>query len=98
MNANIHDMKPWSETKKELFKNKAFAKAYKEMQPEFTARRALIEARLKKGMTQAKLAKKLGTKQSSIARLESARNFNPTLSFMKNLAKALDKELVITFR
>jgi len=52
--------------------------------------------RAKKKLTQKALAKKLGTKQSAIARLESGRA-NPTLEFMQKTAEALDKKLVISF-
>ena len=48
-------------------------------------------------MSQTDLAKKLGTKQSAVSRLESG-TFNPTLSFLKKLSKALDSSLVISFK
>lgn len=53
----------------------------------------IIEARIKKGMSQEKLAKSIGTKQSSIARLENG-NSLPSLRFLEKIAKALDTKIV----
>jgi predicted transcriptional regulator len=40
------------------------------------------------------LALKIGTKQPSIARFESG-DYNPTISFLKKISKALDSKLEI---
>jgi transcriptional regulator with XRE-family HTH domain len=53
-------------------------------------------ARMQKGLTQKELAEKVGTKQSSIARLEAGRGC-PSISFLNEIAKALDTYLVIKF-
>jgi len=58
---------------------------------------AIIKQRTKKGLTQADLAKKIGTKQSAISRLERG-TYNPSLAFLKKIAKALDKELHVCFQ
>ena len=85
-------------THKELhnkwMRNPAYRKAYEEKQIEFALKRAIIEARLKKGITQKELAEKMGTKQSSIARFESG-TYNPTLSFVQKLANALSLKIKI---
>jgi ribosome-binding protein aMBF1 (putative translation factor) len=81
---------------KEL-KDPVLKKAYDDLEFEFAIINALIDARAKRGMTQAKLAKKIGTKQSAIARLESGRG-NPTLSFIQRLTDALDLDLKATPR
>ena len=78
-------------------KNPAFKKAYDNLAFEFSVIDAMILARSKHGMTQAKLAKKLGTKQSAIARLESGRG-NPTLAFVQRLANVLNLDLKLTPR
>ncbi len=77
------------EHKKELMKNPAFRKAYAESELEFQIACALIEARIKKGYTQEKLARKLKTKQSVISRVENAQT-TPSLSFIRRLALVLD--------
>ncbi|MBU1085077.1 MAG: helix-turn-helix transcriptional regulator [Candidatus Beckwithbacteria bacterium] len=78
-------------------KNPEFKKEYLKAQPEFEVTRALIEARIKKGLTQKKLAKKLKTTQSAVSRLESGRA-NPTISFLQKLATAFDSYLEIRFK
>jgi transcriptional regulator with XRE-family HTH domain len=55
----------------------------------------IIEARLKKGLTQAVLAKKIGTRQSAVARLESG-NYNPSMAFLERVASALDARLEVS--
>lgn len=65
---------------------------YAKLQPEF----ALIRARIEKGLTQEDLAKRIGTKQSVISRLESGRA-NPSVAFLKKLAQALNTYLEIKF-
>jgi ribosome-binding protein aMBF1 (putative translation factor) len=54
----------------------------------------LIEARLGKKLSQAKLAAKLDTSQSVIARIESGRG-NPGLNTLLAVAQALDVKLVL---
>lgn len=73
-----------------------FRQEYKKAQVEHAPIRAILEARKNKGLTQAKLAKKMDTTQSAIARVESNRG-NPTISFMQKLADALDMRLDIRF-
>ena len=87
------DFEVW---KKELLKNPKIKAEYDRLQPEFAVIQAMIDARRKKGMTQAKLAKKIGTKQSVISRLERG-NANPTILFLKKLAQALNSHLEIRF-
>jgi ribosome-binding protein aMBF1 (putative translation factor) len=79
--------------KKELFKNKAFKKYYYNNDLSFLISEMVFEARVKKELTQLQLAKKIKTKQSSIARLESGK-FVPSISFLKKIADALGAELV----
>lgn len=86
----------WEDFKKELLSDPEVKKEYDRLQPEFEIISQLIELRAKKKLTQKALAKKLGTKQSAIARLESGRG-NPTLEFLQKTAKALNKKLVISF-
>lgn len=83
--------------KKQLMKDPDFRKGYEKLQPEFAVIRAMIEARIKKNITQKKLALKLKTKQSVISRLETGRG-NPTVSFLQKLAEALNTRLEINFK
>jgi DNA-binding XRE family transcriptional regulator len=52
------------------------------------------ELRIRKCISQADLAKKLHTRQPSIARLESGQGIR-NLTFLKRVAEALDAEVVI---
>ena len=85
------------ELKKELFKNPKVKKAYEDMQPEFAIMQAIIDAKVKKKMSQEDLAKKMRTGQAVISRLENA-NAKPSLSLMKRLAAALDLKLEVHFK
>jgi len=84
----------WKEYRKELMKDPKVVRAYQELQPEFEIIEKIIRARLKRGVTQKKLAQKMKTKQSAISRLESG-TANPSLNFLKRLAEALDSRLEI---
>ena len=53
----------------------------------------LVEARLYKGLTQAKLAELAGTKQPSVARLEGGAT-EPNLGFLQRLIEAMDLTLL----
>lgn len=81
---------------KESLKDPEIKTEYDRLQPEFALIRAVIEARMRKGLTQAELAERIGTKQSVISRLEIGRA-NPTVSFLKKLASALHAQLEIRF-
>jgi len=92
-----HDLVDWDDFKKELEAQPGFQEALKETELEFQIARAIIEARIKKGMTQADLAKAMNTKQSVISRVENAKTV-PSLSFLKRLAQALDASLQVQFK
>ncbi len=87
----------WKEHKKRLLKDPGFRKEYEALEPEYRLAAALIRLRLAKGLTQEDLAKRLNTKQESIARLESGGSL-PSLSTVKRVADALDAELEINLR
>ena len=88
-------METYSQFKKEALKKRKIRAAYEALGPEFEIMAALIKRRLEKGLTQKELAKRVGTKQSSIARLESG-TYNPSLNFLKKVTHALDARLQIT--
>lgn len=93
-NKNYHlDFNDWE---KEALKDPKFKAEYDKLQPEFAVIQAVIDARMNKGVTQKTLAKRIGTKQSVISRLETGRA-NPSISFLKKLAQALGTRLEIRF-
>lgn len=87
-------MENWETFKKELLKDKAFAREYKRLEPQYALISQVIGRRIEKKMTQAQLAKKIGTKQSAIARMESGQA-NPTIEFLERVARALGTKLAI---
>ena len=87
-------MKTLADLKRELFKRPGVRKAYAEMQPEFKIIRELAIARSKKGMSQRKLAQKIGVTQSALARFEAG-NINPTLAFVQKITHGLGLKLLV---
>lgn len=68
-------------------------KKYKESDLAFEVSLEILEARFAKNYTQEDLAKKMGTKQPSIARLENASKL-PSLSFLFKMARAFNTRLI----
>ncbi len=90
-------MKSYQQIKQKLLKRKDVRGAYDALGPEFALIEMIIERRLKRGLTQAQLAQKIGTKQTAIARLESGA-YNPTVKFLNKVAKALGAKLSFSIR
>lgn len=84
----------WKEHKKELLKNKELKKELEKLEPEFELARQIIELRIEQNLTQAELAKRAGTSQVVISRLENAAA-NPSLALIKRIFKALGKDLQV---
>ncbi|MGE5417090.1 MAG: helix-turn-helix domain-containing protein [Acidobacteriota bacterium] len=82
--------------KKNLIKDPQFAKEWAESEPEYQITRQIIALRIEKGWTQEQLAKALGTKQSTIARIEKG-NQNITLQTLTRIAEVLDARVRIDF-
>lgn len=87
-------MEEWKDVKRELLKNKKVAQEYKKLEPRYQLISELIKERIKKGLSQAELAKRIGTKQSAIARIESG-NANPSIEFLDKMTKAMGLKLII---
>ena len=88
-------MENYQRMRRRLLKDPEVRAAYNALGPEFDLAQAIIKRRIAKGMTQAALARKLGTKQSAVARLESG-STNPTPKGLEKIAKALDARLVVS--
>lgn len=67
-----------------------FQAAAREQEPAYQVARL----RLLRGLTQGQLAKRIGTQQPSIARLESGKK-NPDIPFLRQIAKALNARVEI---
>ena len=99
---NINTMKTiqhldWEDYKKELLQKPGFRETLRETELEYQLARAIIEARVKKGLTQEDLAKALHTTQSVISRFENAKT-TPSVSFLKRLAQVLNASLQVRFK
>jgi len=88
----MKNFKPVSELKKELLADPDVRREYDRLGPEYALISSMIRKRIEKKMTQEALAKKIGTKQSAISRIESG-NGNPSLAFMQKIASALGSRL-----
>lgn len=88
-------LRNFDEFLKELLKDPEIKAGYDALEPEYKLIEQLISYRLKKGYSQAQLAKKLNTKQSAISRLESG-NYNPSLEFLNKVSTALGCKLTIS--
>ena len=76
-------MKTLEKFKDELLADPAMRQAYEAMEPEFEIARAIIRARVARGLTQAQLAERVGTSQSFIAKLESGGTLPSTRTLLK---------------
>lgn len=70
-------------------KRKSFADEYNALEEEFELAKEIIRLRIKAKMTQTELAKRAGTSQPAIARLESGAYKNLTLSFLRRIGDVL---------
>ena len=85
----------FADIKNELLKDPETAAAYEDMEPEYRIISDIIKARIEQNLTQEELAAKIGTKQCNISRLEGG-NYNPSIRFLKKVAKGLGKKLRIS--
>ena len=77
-------------------KDPAYRAAYDALEEEFALVSSVIEARTRSKLTQAELAKRMGTTQAVVARLESGRTM-PSTRTLERFAKATGTKLRITF-
>lgn len=96
-NNNSKPSVSWKEIKSRMLKNPEVAAAIKEIEPEYEIIQQIIKLRIEQDISQKELAARAGTKQSNISRLESG-DYNPSMQFLKKVAKALGKELHVSFK
>ena len=80
-----------------LVQNPEYLAAERELRPDLNLANDVIVLRVEAGWSQAELAAEVGTDQANISRLESSLA-NPTLKFLKKVARALDAELDVRLR
>src|SRR5438309_11127125 len=79
-----------------LLKDPQVRKEYDALEEEFALVEAIAKARIRAGLSQAELARRMKTTQSTIARLESGRG-RPSTRTLDRFAKATGHRLKITF-
>lgn len=87
-----------SELKEKALKKKNVRAIYEALEPEFSLLRELLNARQKAGVSQAEIAKLMGTKAPAITRLESSLSsgkHSPSIATLKKYANALGCHLEI---
>ncbi|MBQ9868842.1 MAG: helix-turn-helix transcriptional regulator [Ruminococcus sp.] len=80
----------------EQMKDEEFRKEWDALEPEFTIRQAIIDARNAEGLTQKELSTRSGIAQGDISKLENG-SANPSVRTLQRLAKAMGKKLKIEF-
>ena len=71
---------------------------YDALKPEFTLLRSMLKARQEAGLSQAEIAKRMGTKAPAITRLESSLlsgKHSPSLATLKKYAEAVGCHLEV---
>lgn len=80
--------------KERLMKDAEFREEYARADEEFSLTEELIRARTAAKLTQAELARRLGTTQSAVARLESG-GVSPSFSTLRRYAAATGTRLTV---
>jgi DNA-binding XRE family transcriptional regulator len=86
-------MRSFEAFKREMLKNPAIKREYDALEEEFAIANELTGARAKAKLSQAQVAKRVGTSQSAVARIESGRS--PSLTSLRRYAKAVGSKLEI---
>jgi predicted transcriptional regulator len=80
--------------KERLMQDPEFRVEYEKADAEYSVIESLVQARLRAKLSQSELAKKTGTTQSAIARLESG-SISPSLATLRKYAEATGSKLEI---
>jgi ribosome-binding protein aMBF1 (putative translation factor) len=89
-------MMKFSTLHKRMMKDPGYRKEYDALEEEFALIAAVAKARARAGLSQAELAKRMKTTQSTVARLESGRSL-PSTRTLSRFAKATGHRLKISF-
>ncbi len=87
-------MAKFSDIKKRWLRNPEVRAEYDALEEEFALARELILARSRAGLSQAEVAQRMGTTQSTVARLEGGRA-KPTLLTVERYARATGNRAVV---
>ena len=84
---------PYARLRRKWKADPDFTEAFEALRPEFELAQALIDARLRAGLSQSDVAARMGTSQPAVARLESGRK--PTLKALERYAEAVGMKVKI---
>lgn len=90
-------MLDYREALQDELKDPAFQKAWDSLELEYKLAGLIIQLRNEAGLSQAELARKIGTTQSAIARMESGKVV-PRMESLAKIAQACGKRLEIEAR
>ena len=96
MSRKTHKALDFQKYLKEELKNPVFRKHYEEYGKQLEIAYQILQLRKKQGLSQATLARKLGTNQSNVARMESGQQ-NFTTDTLQKIASALQRKLKVEF-
>jgi transcriptional regulator with XRE-family HTH domain len=87
-----------AELRKKLLSDPEALVAYEEMSPEFSLLRQMLKARQRAGLSQAQIARRMGTKAPAVTRLESSLSsgrHSPSVATLRRYARAVGCELEV---
>ena len=87
----------YNEFEAELLKKPEIRKEYESLKPKYDMVRILIKRRSKLGMSQTELARRIGTRQPAISRLEKG-DYNTTLSTLFRVTEELGLDISLKTR
>jgi len=93
---NIQKAVDFQEYLAEKLKNPKFRKYYDEYGKQLEIAYQILQLRKQKRISQAELAKKIGTKQSNIARMEAGEQ-NFSIDTLQKIAQVFNKDLKVSF-
>ena len=83
---------------KRMLRKPAVSAEFKSLEPEFTLLDQLLKARARAGISQAEVARRMGTHAPAVARLEASLGsgrHSPSIGTLRKYAAAVGKKLVI---
>jgi DNA-binding XRE family transcriptional regulator len=80
---------------REDMKDPEFRRAYDALEVEYSIIHDILRKRIENDITQQELARKTGINQATISRLEMG-NYNPSIKFLKRIAKGLGGKLKVS--
>ena len=86
-------MRSFEAFRKRMLKNPKVKAEYDALEEEFALINELLSARSRAKLTQAEVARRMGTSQSAVARMESGRA--PSLSSLRKYAHAVGRKVEI---